>query len=93
MSNKFPFRRRLWAAIHIPQPHQQSYILRVLPETSHVVSLYEKYRNEQGYLSKREIETLGIWPPCGSRVRLTPFELSPYIFYDHVDEDLKKEIK
>ena len=63
--------RKLYVLINHPVWRKTPYVARVLNHTKYVEDLYNSQHYENApFLSKREVEILGVWPACGPRYSL-----------------------
>lgn len=63
--------RKLYVLINHPVWRKTPYVARVLNPAKYVEDLYNSQHYENApFLSKREVEILGVWPACGPRYSL-----------------------
>lgn len=62
---------RLYVLINHPVWRKTPYVVKSFKPTTYVEQLYKNQHYENHpFLSKREVETLGVWPDCGPRYSL-----------------------
>lgn len=62
---------RLYVLINHPVWRKTPYVVSVLKPTPYIEKLYNNQHYENSpFLTKREVEILGVWPACGPRYSL-----------------------
>ena len=65
----------------VGSPQPRPYVARILPSSAEVQKIYFEYVKDQNtYLSKWQVERLGVWPDTGPRYTLLPFDFKHSIF-------------
>jgi hypothetical protein len=98
-----PFRHRLYLLIHTPTELARPVQMGFTPQTEYYNSLFENYHEKvtkerlaggsRAYLSKRDIERWGFFPPCGARVQVMEVELPTEEFLEIYKKEAEKSNK
>ncbi len=74
MCQKTNTMKRFFVLLNHPAPLQKPYVLRVIKPSSHSDNLFETSRNTF-FLTKKEIESLGVIPPPLLRAYLLELQI------------------
>ena len=61
------------------------YVVNIFQANPYITAMFEA--NKEGTISKRNIERLGEFPPCGARFQLLPYDLRENFFTERWERD------